>query len=164
MKGILLAGAALLTIAASPAHAVVYSWQGDLFVTVDSANAAACAAVGLRNGDFARGVFRPRNVGTNGSSDMLAWYFGRSAGHLQPNGGVLNGATAATVRIIYGSGGFKQVANAVLSGVTVAPAAAIQSTPRISVTVTMVDTYPPQTGVSNCDATFQGTLIKRPDQ
>jgi hypothetical protein len=140
---------------------VVYSWQGDLFVTVN--DTAACAAVGLRNGDFARGVFRPKGVGTNGNNDMLAWYFGRSAGHLQPSGS-LHGATAATVRIIYGSGGYKQVTGAVLSGATVSPSAPIQTTPRISVTVTMVDAYPPQTGVSNCDATFQGTLIKRPDQ
>ena len=57
MKGILLAGAALLTIAASPAHAVTYSWQGDLFVTaVNDAN--ACATAGLRVGeaDLRRGV------------------------------------------------------------------------------------------------------------
>jgi len=162
MKGILLAGAALLTIAASPAHAVVYSWQGDLFITaVNDAN--ACNAVGLHVGDFARGVFRPKNLGTNGTSDLLAWFFGRSAGNLQPNGGSLNGATAATVRIIYGSGGFKQVANVVLSGATVTPAAPTLSTPTIRITVTMVDAYPPQTGVSNCDATFQGTLAKRPN-
>jgi hypothetical protein len=162
MKGILLAGAALLTIAASPAHAVTYSWQGDLFVTaVNDAN--ACGAVGLRVGDFARGVFRPKGLGTNGANDMLAWYFGRSAGHLQASGS-LHGATAATVHIIYGSGGLKKVVGAVLSGATVSPNPVALNTQAVRITFTMVDAYPPQTGVSNCDATFQGTLAKRPGQ
>ena len=164
MKGILLAGAALLTIAASPAHAVTYSWQGDLFITaVNDAN--ACNAVGLHVGDFARGVFRPKNIAgsTNGTSDLLAWYFARSAGHLTPNGGSLNAATAARVRIIYGSGGFKDVTNVVLSGATVTPNPVVLNTQTVKITFTMVDAYPPQTGVSNCDATFQGTLAKRPN-
>ncbi len=162
MKTILLAGAASLAILTSPAQAVTYSWQGDLFITaVNDAN--ACNAVGMHVGDFARGVFRPKNVGTNGTADLLAWHFARSAGHLQPNGGSLNGATAATVRIIYGSGGFKKVANVVLSGTTLTPAAPVQNTQTIKISFTMVDAYPPQTGVSNCDLTFQGTLAKRPN-
>jgi hypothetical protein len=162
MKRVLVTGAALLALAASPAHAVTYSWQGDLFITAVN-NANTCNAVGLHVGDFARGVFRPKNLGTNGATDMLAWHFGRNAGQLQPNGGALNGATAALVRIIYGSGGFKQVSGAVLTGAIVQPANPVINQPTIKITVTMVDAYPPQTGVSNCDITFQGTLAKRPN-
>jgi hypothetical protein len=162
MKRTLLAGAVLFAAAASPAHAVTYSWQGDLFVTgVNDAN--ACGAVGLRVGAFARGVFRPKNLGTNGTSDFLAWHFPGNAGHLQPNGGSLNAATLATIRIIYGSGGFKQITNNSLTGATVTPANPPINQPTIKIVVTINNAYPPQTGSSNCNATFTGTLAKRPN-
>jgi hypothetical protein len=160
-RALVLCGAFTLVCVASSAQAAFKVWQGDLFITAVN-NQAACAAVNMNVGDFARGVFRPKSVAGNGRSDLLAWYFGRSAGQIAP-ASALNAATSATVRIIYGSAGFLQFNNAVLSGVTVNPAAPTTSTPTVTITVTAHDVYSSSTTTpSGCDITFTGTLAKRP--
>src|SRR3954449_4039286 len=101
--------AALFAGLVLPASAAT-TWQGDMFITAisESSPGMSCTAVGLGVGDFARAVFRPKNVPGNGTSDFLAWHFARNAGQLAPTGGVLNGATTAAIRIIFGSAGFQQ--------------------------------------------------------
>ena len=161
MKRTLLAGAALLAVAATPAHAAFYSWQGDLFVTAVN-NVNACNAVGWSVGNFARGVFRPRNLDQNGPNDLLAWHSPRTAGQLAATG-PLNGETAATIRIIYGSGGFQQFNNTPISGATVTPPAPMISTPTVRITVTIPNAYSSSPSTpSGCDLTLIGTLAKKP--
>lgn len=157
----LLAGAALLACVGSPAYAATfYSWQGDLFVTAINST-ANCNAVGMHVGDFARGVFRPKGLGSNGTIDVMSWHFSRSSGQIAPSPGpALNGATKATVRTIFGSGGFNQIANVPITA-TVAPASPAISTPIVTLTVTITDIYTGFTQ-SNCDITFKGKLAKRP--
>jgi hypothetical protein len=161
MKRTILAGAALLAVAATPADAAFYSWQGDLFVTAVN-NATACSAVGWSVGSFARGVFRPRNLDQNGPNDLLAWHSPRTAGQLAATG-PLNGETVATIRIIYGSGGFAQFNNAPISGAMVSPAAPMITTPTVRITLTIPNAYssPPPAAPSGCDLTLNGTLAKR---
>ena len=164
MRSILLAGAALLTIAASPAAAITV-WQGDLFITsAVSGTAGACAAVNMSVGNFARGVFRPKGLGDNGTSDLLSWHFSASSGQIAtPANVALDGATSATVRIIYGSAGFNQFSNWTISGASVTPAAPLAGTATVVVQVTVQDIYSKRpTQPSNCDVTFRGTLAKKP--
>ena len=159
-------GLALLGCAASPAAAITV-WQGDLFITAAVSNVAgACSAVNMSVGNFARGVLRPKGIGDNGTSDLLSWHFSASSGQLVPTspaGGTLNGATAGTVRIIYGSAGYNQFTNWTLSGVSVTPPAPTLATPTVVVEITIEDIYSKKpTQRSNCDVTFKGTLAKKP--
>jgi hypothetical protein len=161
MKRTLLAAMTLACIA-SPASAITV-WQGDLFITA-AVGGAACTAVNMNVGNYARGVFRPRGVSDNGTSDMLSWHFSASSGQvfMAPNV-PLDGATSATVRIIYGSAGFNQFNNWTLSGVDVTPAAPTAATKTVAVQVTIQDIYSKKPNQpSNCDVTFQGTLARKP--
>jgi hypothetical protein len=155
-----LIGAALLVSFASPAAAFTL-WQGDMFLTAVN-NATACTAVNAKVGDFARGVFRPRNVSDNGVNDLLSLVFARSAMQVVPNGGNLDGAVAGTLRTIYASAGFQELVNDPLSA-TVAPTAPTTATPTIAIVVTINNVFSknPAT-LSNCHATYRGTLAKRP--
>ena len=148
--------------AALPAHADLFSWQGDLFVT-NVNDPAACSAIGLNIGTFGRGVFRPKGLGTNGTVDLLAFHMSRSAFHLAPTGdGNLHQATAATVHYLYGSGGFRESTNVALSGVTVAPNSGYtENTATFKIKLQVKNIFPPQVGPSGCNATFQGTLARR---
>lgn len=163
MKGKLLA-AAILLATASPLHAQTVSWQGDLFIT--SVNSAeACATVGMSVGTFGRAVFRPKGLGTNGDVDALAVHFSRATFQLNPSapaGGSLNGATAATVRYIYGSGGFRETANVNITGSTASPASGYdENTANFRIKLVVRNIFPPQSGPSNCTATFQGSVARR---
>ena len=160
MRRFLLSAAALICLA-SPASSAITAWQGDLFVTA-AVGGAACTAVNMNVGNFARGVFRPKG-GDNGNSDLLSWHFAGSSGQVVPTspaGGSLNGATAAIVRIIYGSAGFNQFNNWPLSGVAVS---AVNGNNPITVQITITDIYSKNAATpSNCDVTFKGTLAKKP--
>jgi hypothetical protein len=116
-------------------------------------------------GDYMRAVFRPKGLPGNGATDLLAWFFPRSAGQIvptTPSGGTLNGATAATIQIIYGSAGFNRFTGAVLSGVTVNPAAPTSSSPSVFIQATIQDAYSSKPTIpSNCDITIKGNLGKR---
>jgi len=116
-------------------------------------------------GDYMRAVFRPKSVAGNGTSDLLAWFFPRSAGQIVPTspaGGQLNGATAATIQIIYGSAGFNRFTGVVLSNVVVNPAAPAASDPSVFIQATIQDAYSSKPTIpSNCDITIKGTLGKR---
>ncbi len=157
--------AALLPCLASSASAMAL-WQGDLFITAVN-NAAACKAVGLNVGDFARGVFRARGVSDNGGTDLLSWHFGRSSGQLMPSAPTattLNGATKATIRIIYGSAGYQQFAGAQASTIAATvtnPVTAGTAVVDITLTITNAYSKNPSTP-SGCIATFKGSLAKRP--
>jgi len=153
--------AAIFASVGTASAATFYSWQGDLFITAASP-AAACNAVRMRVGDFARGVFRPRNLGDNGPNDLLAWHFGKSAGQIAASGPLNGETTAAFTRYIYGSGGFGQLSNMPLSGVTVAPSAPVIGTPTIAITMTIPNVYssPPPAAPSGCNIQFKGTLAK----
>jgi hypothetical protein len=113
-------------------------------------------------GDFSRGVFRPKGLGSNGSNDLLAWHFGRSAGQIAVTG-ALNGATTSTIRIIYASGGFNQFTNAALTGATVTPSTATINTPTIAISLTIPNAYssPSPAAPSGCNITIKGTVAKR---
>jgi hypothetical protein len=162
----LLATTGVLACVASPASAASFTlWQGDLFITAVN-DATACGAVSMHVGDYARAVFRPKSVPGNGASDLLAWYFPRSAGQIvpttSPTAGQLNGATAATIQIIYGSAGYNRFVGAVLSGVTVNPAAPATSNPSVFIQATIHDAYSSKSSIpSGCDITLKGTLGKR---
>jgi hypothetical protein len=162
----LLAEVAVLGCLVSPAYAAgPTTWQGDLFITAVN-NAAKCSAVNMNVGDFARGVFRPKSVSGNGPSDLLAWYFSRSAGQVvptSPGGGTLDGATAATVRIIYGSAGFNQFTGVTLTGVDVNPPAPTGATATVAIEITIANVYSSSPSTpSGCNITLKGTLAKKP--
>lgn len=161
MKRFLLSAAALICLA-SPASAITV-WQGDLFVTA-TVGGAACTAVNMNVGNFARGVFRPKGLGDNGTSDLLSWHFSASSGQIATAPNVaLDGATSATVRIIYGSAGFNQFNNWAISGADVTPPAPGAGTATVTVQVTVQDIYSKKpTQLSGCDVTFRGTLAKKP--
>ena len=160
MKRTLLAAMTLACIA-SPASAITV-WQGDLFVTA-VVGGAACTAVNMAKGNYARGIFRPKNVADNGTSDLLSWHFAGSSGQVVPTGGSLNGATKGIVRIIYGSAGFNQFNNWTLSGADVTPDAPTAANQTVDIQVTIQDIYSKNpTTPSNCDVTFKGTLAKKP--
>ena len=160
MKRILV-GTALLTCLAAPALGAPTLWQGDLFITAVN-NAAACDAVSMQVADFARFNFRPKSVAGNGQSDLLSWNFQRSSGHMTPVGGVLDTATAATVRYIFSSAGFSQIANSPIVA-TVNPAAPAATTATVRVTITINNFYSSSIGaLSGCNATFSGALTRRP--
>ena len=150
-----------------PASAATTTWQGDLFITgiTETSPGVSCKAVSLGVGDFARAVFRPKSVAGNGTSDLLAWHFARNAGQLAPTtpaGGVLNGATGATIRIIYGSAGFLQFTGASIAGVVVSPAAPTAATSAVSIQITINNAYSSAVASpSGCNITFKGTLGRR---
>jgi len=162
-----LAGAALFLFLAQPAHAITV-WQGDMFVTsISETVAGKCAAVNLQVGDFARGIFRPKGLPTNGTSDLLSLVFGRSAIQLAPTtpaGGSLNAATKATVRVIYGSAGYLQFTGNDLSPTTtVNPPTLTTSTPTVAITIKIANIFSSAVATpSGCTPTFTGTLAKRP--
>ena len=154
---------ALLACLAYPAQAANIMWQGDLFITAVN-TAAACNAVNMKVGDFARFNFRPRNVGTNGNSDLLSWTLPRAAGQLQPNGGSLDAATQATVRTIFGSAGFSQHTNSAIAATVDPPiVGAGDNTVSLSIVINNFFSSPAPTPVSGCNVTFQGALSKRPN-
>jgi hypothetical protein len=166
MKGILVAGAALLTIAVSPAHAVTYSWQGDLFVTAIAEDAAGnCATVNQRVGNFGRGIYRPRALGDNGSRDQLTLHYPNAAFHvLVTNMQKLNGATAGTLSTMFGSGGFNSVTNSTISNSTTNPVNPAIGTPTVIITTTIHNVFSGGNPVvlSGCHITLSGTLAKKP--
>jgi hypothetical protein len=159
--------AALVAWLVVPAGAATTTWQGDMFITAisETSPGVSCKAVGLGVGDFARGVFRPKSVAGNGTSDLLAWHFARNAGQLAPTtpaGGALNGATAATIRIIFGSAGFQQFTGAAISGVVVSPAAPTAATAAVTIQITINNAYSSAPATpSGCNITFKGTLGRR---
>lgn len=160
MKGVLV-GTALLTCLASPAMAATTLWQGDLFITAVN-NVAACDAVNMQVAHFARFNFQPKSVAGNGVSDLLSWTFSRSSGQMTPGGGVLNTATRATVRYVFGSAKFSQIANSPIDA-TVSPAAPTGGTATVLMTVRINNIYSSSdAALSGCNATFSGVLTKRP--
>lgn len=163
MKRALMAGAVLASFA-TPASAATVVWQGDMFVTAVN-NPTACSTVNVSVGDFARGIFRPKNVATNGTTDLLSFVHSRSAFQIvasTPAGGSLNGATAATARYIFGSAGFTQLTgNAVTA--TVTPPTLTTTTPTVAITITINNVFTGNVASpSGCNATYKGTLAKRP--
>jgi hypothetical protein len=161
-KAVFAAAAAAFACVTAPAHAATTVWQGDLFITAVS-NTASCNAVNMTVGDFARGVFRPKSVAGNGTADLLAWFFSRSSHQLAPTGNLLNGATAVTLRTIFGSAGFLQFTNWTVSGVVVSPAAPAAATKTVSIQITVHDIYSSSTSAhSGCDVTMKGILAKKP--
>jgi|SoiMethySBSTD1v2_1073268.scaffolds.fasta_scaffold463779_2 hypothetical protein len=160
MKQALVGMAVLGCVAATPANAAFILWQGDLFII--SANTAACTAVNMQQGDFARFVFRPKNVpgSTNGTSDLLSFSFSRSSGQIAPNGGNLDTATLATLRTIGGSAGFSQIPNSGINAVVV-PAAPAAAAPSVSITITINNIFS-GSSPSGCNPTFKGVLSRRP--
>jgi hypothetical protein len=164
MKRTLIA-AALFAGLITHAGAAPPTWQGDMFITAVN-SLANCNAVNLVVGDFARTILRPRNLtGESGPIDLIAFHFNRSAVQLVPTtpaGGVLNGATAATIRIIYGSSGFNQfTGNAITASLS--PYPVLLATPDVSVTMTIANAYSkgPPSPPSNCNITVRGVLGKR---
>jgi hypothetical protein len=161
MKRTFVCGALLTSVFANPASAAFTMWQGDLYIkSVVNVVAGACTAVNMQVGDFARFEFRPKNVGTNGATDLLSWTFSRSAGQVAPTGGSLDLATLATVRFISGSAGFTQVPNSPISA-TVTPSAPTAANTTIPITITINNIYS-GSAASNCNATFSGVVVKRP--
>ncbi len=161
----LLIGAAALVCAASPASAAVIVWQGDMFITAVN-DATACAAVNMKVGDFARSIYRPKGVGTNGNSDLISFVFGRSAIQVVPTspaGGLLNGATAGTTRTIGGNAGFLQLTGVALGGATVSPSPLTAGDPTVAISVTVNNMFSNSpSSLSGCHVTFSGNLGKRP--
>src|SRR6476620_2494132 len=103
--------ASLLAGLVVPAAAAPPTWQGDMFVTAVS-NAANCTAVNVSVGDVSRTKLRPKGLAADsGTADLIAFHSNRSAVQVVPSSPTtttLNGATAATTRVIYGSAGFNQ--------------------------------------------------------
>ncbi|HET7679940.1 MAG TPA: hypothetical protein VFK79_07370, partial [Xanthobacteraceae bacterium] len=139
------ASATLLALFASPAAALTL-WQGDMFVTAISETnpGISCKAVNVAVGDFNRSVFRPKNLTDNGPNDLLSFVGSRSAVQLVPTapaGGTLDGATAGTVRIIYGSAGFNQFAGVAFSGANVVPPAPLAGTAIVTIQITIANVF-----------------------
>jgi len=167
MKGILLAGAALLTIAASPAHAVTHTWQGDLFVTAitETNPGTSCATVNQRVGNFDRGIYRPRALGDNGGRDQFALHYPNASFHvLVTTATKLHGATAGTLYTMFGSGGFNTVSNSTISNSTTNPVNPLIGTQTIAIQTTIHNVFSGGNPVvpSGCHITLTGTLAKKP--
>ena len=144
--------AALFTCLAAPAMAATTLWQGDLFITAVN-NVTACDAVNMQVAHFARFNFQPKSVAGNGVSDLLSWTFSRSSGQMTPGGGVLNTATRATVRYVFGSAKFSQIANSPIDA-TVSPAAPTGATATVLMTVRINNIYSSSgAALSGCNAT-----------
>jgi hypothetical protein len=162
MKRALIAAASLAYFA-SPASAAPPTWQGDTFITAVN-SAANCKAVGLAVGDFARTILRPRNLTSeSGASDLIALHMNRSAVQVVPSGsgGVLNGATAATIRIIYGSSGFNQFTGVPITA-SLSPYPVLSGTASVTVSMAITDAFSKSAATpSNCDITLNGVLGKR---
>ena len=158
-----LASAASLALFASPAAALTL-WQGDIFVTAisETTPGTSCKKVNVAVGDFFRAVFRPKHLGGNGNSDLLSFVGSQSAVQLfpaTPAGGTLNGATAGTTRIIYGSAGFHKFDNVELSGTTIKPAEPLADTPTVRIEITIEDVFSTNAArPSGCNATYAGSL------
>ena len=158
-----LASAALLALSASPAAALTL-WQGDMFVTAVSETnpGTSCKKVDVAIGDFFRAVFRPKHLEGNGNSDLLSFVGSHSAVQLFPTtpaGGTLNGATAGTTRIIYGSAGFHKFTDVEFSGTTVTPAEPLADTPTVAIEITIKDVFSTNAArPSGCNATYAGSL------
>ena len=158
-----LASAASLALFASPAAALTL-WQGDMFVTAISETnpGTSCKKVDVAVGDFFRAVYRPKHLGGNGNNDLLSLVGSQSAVQLFPTtpaGGTLNGATAGTTRIIYGSAGFHKFDDVEFSGTTVTPAEPLADTPTVRIEITIKDVFSTNAArPSGCNATYAGSL------
>ena len=161
-----LASAALLALSASPAAALTL-WQGDMFVTAVSETnpGTSCKKVDVAVGDFFRAVFRPKHLAGNGKNDLLSFVGAQNAVQLFPTtpaGGTLNGATAGTTRIIYGSAGFHKFTDVEFSGTTVTPAEPLADTPTVAIEITIKDVFSTNAArPSGCNATYAGSLAAR---
>ena len=158
-----LASAALLAWFASPAAALTL-WQGDMFVTAirETTPGTSCKKVDVAVGDFSRAVFRPKHLAGNGENDLLSFVGAKNAVQLFPTtpaGGTLNGATAGTTRIIYGSAGFHKFTDVEFSGTTVTPAEPLADTPSVRIEITIKDVFSTNAArPSDCNATYAGSL------
>jgi len=160
MKRLLIASA--LSIATlTAAHAAPKLWQGDLFVTANS-GAACSSQKGVAPGDFYRSVFRKGGLAGNGANDMISLIGARSAMHVlprTPSFGVLNGATSADEKYIFGSAGFKVYQKAKARAI----AATVTDPVDASTTVVVIDmTIADMWDTSGCDVTLFGRLSRRP--
>ena len=167
MKRTLLAGAAaLLALAATPAHAATFSWQGDLFITAIAEDVAGqCAAVNQRVGTFGRAVYRPRALGDNGNRDQLAVHYPGAAFHVAvTTAAKLNGATAGTLSTMFGSGGFNSVTNSTISNSTTAPVNPAIGSATVVIQTKIHNVFSGGNPVvpSGCHITLNGTLAKKP--
>jgi len=135
-----------------------------MFITAVS-SVANCNAVNLAVSDFARTILRPRNLtAESGPTDLIAFHFNRSTSQVVPTapaGGMLNGAAAATIRIIYGSSGFNQFANNPITA-SLSPYPVALATPDVTITMTITNAYSKAPATpSNCNITIRGVLGKR---
>lgn len=149
---------AILTLLATTISASAQKiWQGDMFITAVN-DAVVCNAGRVNVGDFYRGVFRKGGLAGNPATDTLAFFPSRGAIQVAPDGGVLNEATTATVRYIFGSSGFSQLTGVSIAPTTVAPVPVKNTTLVVTISVIIPDIF----GVTGCDATLVGRLGKRP--
>jgi hypothetical protein len=163
MKRALIA-AALFAGLMTSAAAAPPTWQGDMFVTAVS-NAANCTAVNVAVGDFYRTVLRPKSLtADSGPADLIAFHSNRSAVQVvpsSPTSTTLNGATAATTRVIYGSAGFNQF-TAVPITASLSPYPVALATASVTITMTMNNVFSKNSATpSNCNITIRGVLGKR---
>jgi hypothetical protein len=159
--------AAFITALSVPAFAVAPTWQGDMFVTVISevSPGVSCKNVNVAVGDFYRTVLRPKNLtAESGTSDLIAFHSNRSAIWLKPTSpvvGQLNGATQASINIIYGSSGFNAFTARPITA-SVSPYPVALTTASVTVTMTIQNVFSKDAVTpSGCNATVKGVLGKR---
>ena len=166
MKRTVLCGTFLAALS-TPAFAAPPTWQGDMFViSAVSLVANACNNVNVAVGDFYRTILRPKNLAVDsGTSDLIAFHSNRSAIWLKPTApvvGQLNGATQASINIIYGSSGFQAFTARPISGVSVSPYPVALATASVTVQMTIPNIFSKDSITpSNCNATVRGVLGKR---
>jgi hypothetical protein len=164
MKRALIA-AALFGGLMTSAAAAPPTWQGDMFVTAVS-NAANCTAVNVAVGDFYRTILRPKGLAADsGTADQIAFHSNRASIQLKPTAPTttsLNGATAATVNVIYGSAGYNQFTGVPITA-TLIPYPVALATASVTITMTMNNVFskPAPSLPSGCNITIRGVLGKR---
>lgn len=128
---------------------------------------ANCNAVNAMKGEFYRTILRPKGLAADsGPADLIAFHQNRNAVQLVPSAPsttTLNGATAATVRIIFGSSGFGQFA-AVPITASLTPYPVTLADPSVDITMTINNVYSkpgPPVVPSGCNITIRGILGKR---
>jgi len=166
MKRTFLCGAFLAALS-TPAFAAPPTWQGDMFVTAitEASPGVSCKNVNVSVGDFYRTILRPKNLtAESGTSDLIAFHSNRSAIWLKPTSpvvGQLNGATQASINIIYGSSGFQAFTARPITA-SVSPYPVALATPSVTVQMTIQNVFSKDSVTpSGCNATVRGVLGKR---
>jgi hypothetical protein len=152
-----LIAAALFVAPMSSAFAAQALWEGELYVETAS---AGCASDDVRTGFFSshyHAVFRPRNIGDNGTDTKLALYTPRSAFTLSWVGKNYGNATVNGTEIGGSANAFPVTMT--FSGTSMAPSSIAAATP----TVVLKGKIKSFWNDPNCTVTFVAGLGRRPN-